>query len=39
MGTTAPLFSSEEGLAIGQKVWDELAEKLESIQPGVMSNI
>lgn len=34
---TAPLFSSQHGQQLGERVWDELAEKLEAIQHGVLS--
>lgn len=30
---------SEEGKGLQKRVWAELAEKLEHIQPGIMQNI
>ncbi|KAL9100545.1 MAG: hypothetical protein Q9163_004083 [Psora crenata] len=39
LGEPAPLISSEEGQQLQKRVWDELAEKLERIQPGILGNI
>lgn len=35
----APLLASEEGRKVQKRVWAELEEKLESIQPGVVQTI
>jgi hypothetical protein len=35
----SPFVSSDEGLQTQKKVWNELAEKLERIQPGILQNI
>ncbi|KAL6716738.1 hypothetical protein ACLMJK_006306 [Lecanora helva] len=35
----APLVRSEEGVKAQKQIWDELFQKLEKIQPGVMSNV
>ena len=35
----APFVESEEGIATGRRVWDELNERLEKIAPGVTKNI
>ena len=34
-----PLVVGPEGPEIQKKVWDELAAKLEKIQPGIMNNV
>lgn len=34
-----PMCEGEEGALLQQKVWNELAEKLEKVQPGIMSNL
>ncbi|KAL8828544.1 MAG: hypothetical protein Q9170_006555 [Blastenia crenularia] len=35
----APFVTSEVGMKTQRRVWDELSEKLEKIQPGIMANI
>ncbi|KAL2038248.1 hypothetical protein N7G274_008897 [Stereocaulon virgatum] len=35
----APLVLSEEGGKAQKRVWDELLQKLESVQPGIMTNV
>lgn len=36
---TAPLVGSEEGKRAQERVWKELSQKLETIQPGILKNI
>lgn len=36
---TAPIISSPEGQQLQKRVWAELAEKLEKIQPSILQNI
>ncbi|KAI9745312.1 MAG: hypothetical protein M1818_001592 [Claussenomyces sp. TS43310] len=38
-GTVSAFVSSDDGAATQKKVWDELKEKLEKIQPGILQNI
>lgn len=35
----SPFVLSEEGTMVGEKVWDELLEKLERIAPGIRANV
>ena len=35
----APIINSEKGQKLQKRVWAELAEKLEKIQPGILQNI
>lgn len=35
----SPFVLSEEGRRVGEKVWRELTEKLERIQPGISKNV
>lgn len=35
----APLVDSPEGILTQKRVWEELSQKLESIQPGILKNI
>jgi hypothetical protein len=35
----SPFVRSEEGAKAQAKVWAELSKKLETIQPGIMSNV
>ena len=35
----APIIRSPEGQQLQKRVWAELAEKLEKIEPGVLRNI
>ena len=35
----APLVDSPEGNIVQQRVWEELSQKLETIQPGILKNI
>lgn len=35
----SPFVLSEEGRIVGEKVWDELLEKLERISPGIKANV
>jgi hypothetical protein len=37
--SVSDFVASEEGLRTQKKVWKELAEKLETIQPGILQNI
>lgn len=39
IGDPSPLVKSDEGRRVGAKLWVELAEKLEKIQPGVTKNL
>lgn len=39
LGKRAPLVTTEEGKAIQKKLWAELTQELESIQPGILQNI
>lgn len=34
-----PLCEGEEGAALQERVWNELAEKLNKVQPGITSNL
>lgn len=36
---TSPLVRSEEGAKAQKRVWDEISQKLETIQPGIMANV
>jgi len=36
---TAPITQGEKGMLLGKRVWDELREILEEIEPGVTKNI
>lgn len=35
----SPLVLSEEGAKIQKRVWAEISQKLETIQPGIMANV
>ena len=35
----APIVTSPKGQELQKRVWSELAEKLEKIQPGILQNI
>ncbi|KAK3177909.1 putative secondary metabolism biosynthetic enzyme [Lepraria neglecta] len=35
----SPLVRSEEGAKAQKQVWDELSQKLENVQPGIMTNV
>jgi hypothetical protein len=35
----APIVDSPEGNMVQKRVWEELSQKLESIQPGILKNI
>ena len=35
----APIITSPEGQKLQTRVWTELADKLEKIQPGILQNI
>jgi hypothetical protein len=37
--STSPFVGSNEGLKTQKKVWGELAQKLERIQPGILQSI
>jgi hypothetical protein len=38
-GSTSPFVESDEGAETQKKVWAELKEKLDRIQPGILQNI
>lgn len=35
----APFVTSEAGVKLQKRVWDELSEKLENIHPGILRNL
>ena len=35
----APLVTSDEGARVQKKVYEELTQKLEKIEPGIMSHV
>lgn len=39
VGRVAPLMTSAAGHETQTRVWKELSEKLEGIQPGILSNL
>ncbi|KAL6721765.1 hypothetical protein ACLMJK_000870 [Lecanora helva] len=39
IGLRAPLLGSEDGRKVGKRVWGELTQKLNQIQPGIMQNV
>ena len=39
LGSMSPFVYSPEGAKTQSRLWDELVEKLETIQPGVMASI
>jgi retinol dehydrogenase 12 len=38
-GRVSTFVTSEEGVETQKRLWTELSEKLEKIQPGIMGNI
>lgn len=38
-GRVAPFHFDAEGLKVQERVWKELSEKLERIEPGILQNI
>lgn len=39
VGKTSTYITSEQGLKTQRKLWEELGEKLDKVEPGVMAEI